>query len=419
MMNFPTQTKRDWLLYWMLLGIVMGIFCGWQFGEQMRHVEFLGVMFMNALKAVVIPLIMVLMILGVARLGDVRKLGPIGTYTILYYIATTSIAVLLGLFVTNLLQPGTGVDLTGAGQAPKIVQDIQASHFTLMDTLTGMIPANIIASMATMDVLPIIVVSLVFGAALTTLDQRENLLLPLLESLNQALMVIVGWIMLFAPIGVFALVASVLGAEGGGDQVWGQLYKIGKYVLAVLLGLGIHGFLILPLLLWLLAKRNPRVYGGNMLNALTTAFSTASSAASLPLSIECVTEKNKVSRQTATFVLPIGATINMDGTALYEAAAALFIAQAYGIDLTATQQGVIFLTATLASIGAAAIPHAGLFTMILVLNAVGLPLEGISLIFPVDWFLDRCRTTVNIWGDSVGAAVVERFAPPVELDEIK
>jgi Na+/H+-dicarboxylate symporter len=180
----------------------------------------------------------------------------------------------------------------------------------------------------------------------------------------------------------------------------------------VIVGLLIHGGIVLPLILVLITGRNPFRYVLGMGKALLTAFSTASSSATLPITIECATVENRVSRRSALFVLPVGATVNMDGTALYESVAAIFIAQAYGIELGIGQQAMIFITATLAAVGAAGIPEAGLFTMVLVLKAVGLPLEGIALLLVIDWFLDRCRTTINVWGDSVGAAVIERLDQP-------
>jgi Na+/H+-dicarboxylate symporter len=197
------------------------------------------------------------------------------------------------------------------------------------------------------------------------------------------------------------------------------LSKIGKYFMTVIIGLGIHAVVVLPILLLILARQSPARYALGMAPALGTAWSTASSSATLPVTLECTEVRNKVSRRSALFVLPIGATINMDGTALYEAVAAIFIAQASGIDLAPGQQVIIFVTATLAAIGAAGIPQAGLVTMVIVLNAVGLPLEGIGLILAIDWFLDRFRTTVNVWGDSVGAAVVDRFFPPSAIPDSK
>jgi len=226
----------------------------------------------------------------------------------------------------------------------------------------------------------------------------------LFEGINAAMMKIVHLVIYFAPIGVMALIGSIV-AENR-DSIDQLLHGLGMYSLTVILGLLFHALVTLPLLLKLLGLKSPWRYFVNMGEALATAFTTASSSATLPITMKCVEEKNGVDRRAAAFVLPLGATINMDGTALYEAVAALFIAQISGIDLTFGQQLVIFLTATLASIGAAGIPHAGTVMMVIVLSAVGLPMEGIGLIFAVDWFLDRCRTTVNVWGDGVGAAVI-------------
>ncbi len=222
-------------------------------------------------------------------------------------------------------------------------------------------------------------------------------------------MKIVHLVMWFAPVGVFGLVAGKLGEAGGGQAFLEEISKVGKYMLTVLLGLGIHGLVLLPLVLLLFARRNPWPYFKNMLKALATAFSTASSAATLPVTFEGVEEDNGVSAAAADLVLPLGATVNMDGTALYEAVAAIFIAQSYGIALGFQAQVMIFLTATLAAVGAASVPQAGLFTMVMVLQAVHLPLEGVGIILAVDWFLDRWRTAVNVWGDSVGCAVVEKI----------
>jgi len=229
------------------------------------------------------------------------------------------------------------------------------------------------------------------------------------DGMNEAIMQIVHLIMYVAPVGVFALIASKLGAAGGGELFLAEVLKVGKYALTVILGLLVHAVVVLPLILMLVTRRNPLTYLKNVSQALTTAFSTASSAATLPVTIECAEERNQVSRKSALFVLPLGATVNMDGTALYESVAALFIAQMVGIELGFGDQMIVFFTATLAAVGAAGIPEAGLVTMVLVLQSVGLPLEGIGMILSIDWFLDRCRTTTNVWGDSVGAAVVDRL----------
>lgn len=258
-----------------------------------------------------------------------------------------------------------------------------------------------------MNVLPLIVFALLFGAVLSTLGERGAIAVDLFRSLNDAIMRLVHWVMTVAPIGIFGLVAGRIGNAGGFAGFLPELIAVGKYSFTVVLGLAIHGIVTLPLILWLVGRRNPVQYVRGVAAALLNAFSTASSSATLPLTMEGVEEENGISNRTASFVLPLGATINMDGTALYEAVAAMFIAQVYGIELGPIQQLVIFLTATLAAIGAAGIPEAGLVTMVIVLRAVGLPIEGITLILTVDWLLDRFRTTVNVWGDAVGAGVVE------------
>jgi Na+/H+-dicarboxylate symporter len=260
-----------------------------------------------------------------------------------------------------------------------------------------------------MDILPIIVFSLVFGGVLTTLGEKGKSVINFCDAVNEAIMKMVHLVLYFAPIGIFALIASKLGAAGGGDAFWGELMKIGKYAFTVIAALLTHALVVLPAILWFVGRRNPLTYFKGVTAALTTAFSTASSSATLPVTIECAEENNGVSRRASLFVLPIGATVNMDGTAMYEAIAAIFIAQMLGVHLGFTEQIIVFVTATLAAIGAAGIPEAGLVTLVMVVQSVGLPVEGIGMILSIDWFLDRCRTTINVWGDSIGAAVVDKL----------
>ncbi len=279
----------------------------------------------------------------------------------------------------------------------------------LKDVLLGMIPRNIFDAMAKTQVLSLIFFSLLLGGVLSLLGERGRKVAELFEILNDAIMRIVHWIMAFAPAGIFGLVAARIGKAGGFIGFLPELSALGRYAMTVLSGLAIHALLVLPLILWFFTKRNPMQYARGMGAALLNAFSTASSSATLPLTMEAVEEENGVSNRTASFVLPLGATVNMDGTALYEAVAALFIAQVYGIHIGFSGQMIIFLTATLAAIGAAGIPEAGLVTMVIVLRSVGLPIEGIGLLLSIDWLLDRFRTTVNVWGDSVGAAVIDHL----------
>ncbi|MDX8392240.1 MAG: dicarboxylate/amino acid:cation symporter [Mariprofundaceae bacterium] len=391
------------LLLAMLVGIVGGGISGYFWGSSMQSVAWLGELFLTALKMLIVPLIAASVITGVAGLGDVRRLGRMGGYAVAYYACTTLLAVSIGLLMANLWQPGVGVSLAVDAQAPQpAVGDVGFA-----DLILSLVHPNIIAAAADMKLLPIIVFCIAFAAALSTLGERGRPVISFFEALNDGMMKLVEWIMWFAPIGVFALIASKLGSAGGGEAFVAQLAGLGKYALAVISGLLTHAAL-LCLLLVFLARRQVGDYIRHMATALMTAFSTASSSATLPLTLEGV-KMAGVDEKARRFVLPLGATVNMDGTALYEAVAVLFIAQAYGIDLSFGQQMLVLITATMAAIGAAGIPEAGLVTMVIVLEAVGLPLEGIGLLLAIDWFLDRCRTTVNVFGDSVGAAVVGRL----------
>ncbi len=388
------------LLVLMLLGIVSGGVAGYVWGEAMLAVAWLGELFLTTLKMLIVPLVMASIITGVTGLGNVRRLGRMGGLSIAYYACTTFIAVAIGLIMANWWQPGVGVSLALRSDAalPK------AGDIGVTDLVLSLFHPNIIAAAADMKLLPLIVFCMLFAAALSTLEEQAAPVIGFFEGLNSAMMVVVEWVMLFAPIGVFALIASKLGAAGGGDAFLAQLAGLAKYAAAVISGLLTHALMLCALLL-LLARKSVLEYLRHMGAALLTAFSTASSSATLPLTMEGVQQAG-VNDKARRFVLPLGATINMDGTALYEAVAVLFIAQAYGIELNLGQQLLVLLTATMAAIGAAGIPEAGLVTMVIVLEAVGLPLDGIGLILAIDWFLDRCRTTINVFGDSVGAAVV-------------
>jgi Na+/H+-dicarboxylate symporter len=276
----------------------------------------------------------------------------------------------------------------------------------ISDIVLSLISPNLVTAASQTELLPLIVFAIIFAMALTTIGDKSKPVFAVFDGINEAMMKLVIWIMHFAPIGIFALIAARLGSAGGGEQFMAEIIAVGLHVVTVLTGLLIHAIVLL-LILFFIANRGIDYLLG-MARALVTSFGTASSSATLPLTMECARE-NQVNPKAVKFVLPLGATINMDGTALYEAAAVLFIAQAYGIELSLMQQGIVFITATLAAIGAAGIPEAGLVTMVIVLTAVGLPLEGIALLLAVDWFLDRFRTTVNVWGDSVGAAVIDRL----------
>ncbi|ACF13139.1 sodium:dicarboxylate symporter [Chloroherpeton thalassium ATCC 35110] len=391
------------LLYFIVLGVLFGLITGWYFGEAMTEVAWLGKMFLNGLKMLIVPLIVAAVVSGVGSMGDVRKLGKIGGLTLAYYTITTGIAVFIGLVMVNLIQPGVGLDISGGAIPDKIVGK---ENTGISDILLSLVSPNIVASASETQLLPIILFSIVFSAALTTLGDKGRQVLALFHTVNDALMKMVVWLMYFAPVGIFALVSSRMGEAGGGEAFWNQIQAVGLHVVTVLSGLTIH-FMVLCLILIFIGKQGCG-YLANMMRALLTAFGTASSSATLPLTMEC-TRENGIDERAVEFTIPLGSTVNMDGTALYEAAAVMFIAQAYGIDMSFGAQAIIFITATLAAIGAAGIPEAGLVTMVIVLQAVHLPLEGVGLLLAVDWFLDRFRTATNVWGDAVGAAVVSRF----------
>ena len=368
-----------------------------------------GTVFITLLKMLIVPLILASMIVGVANVGDIRKLGGLGGRTFIFYVLTTFASVFVGLVVVNIIRPGVGAPPLG-GEVPEAARTVVG----FWDIILKMIPSNPVEAAANMDILPIIVFSLFFGAILTTIGDKGKPLITFFESLNAAMMKMAEVVIKLTPYGVFALIAKVVAETG--PSIFANL---GKYMITVVIGLAIHALLTLPLLLKFVAGVSPRRYLTKVAPALTTAFSTSSSSATLPLTIECVEDRAKLPPRVASFVLPIGATINMDGTALYESVAVVFIAQVYGIDLSFPQQFIVFLTATLAAVGAAGIPSAGLVTMAIVLNAVGLPLEGIGMILAVDRILDMCRTTVNVWGDTVGAAVISRLEREEVPQEIR
>lgn len=393
-----------YLLIAIVIAAISGVFVGWYFADFSNQIDWLGVLFLNALKMTIIPLIIASVISGIGALGDVRRLGRFGGLTVAYYFMTTAVAVLIGLVVVNLIQPGVGISQTAAATPDHI---LEKQGTGIADIFLSMISPNLVASASDMQLLPLIVFAILFAMALTTIGERSRAVFNFFDGVNEAMMKLVTWIMVFAPIGIFALIASRLGQAGGGEAFFAEIRAVGLYVFSVIAGLAIHFCLLLVLLVALTGRSFE--YLVSMGRALITAFGTASSSSTLPLTMECARESG-VDDRSVKFVLPLGSTVNMDGTALYEAVAVLFIAQAYGIDLTTTQQIIVFITATLAAIGAAGIPEAGLVTMVIVLSAVGLPLDGIALLLAVDWFLDRFRTVTNVWGDSVGAAVLEKVA---------
>ena len=408
-----TGNLTNKLLFALLLGITVGIVIGGTNPEIGQSIQFLGELFLKALFVMVVPLVISSMIVGVSSLGDVRQLGPLGTRTVLFFMVTTGIAVIIGLLLVLAIHPGeqgNGIDSSDLSNVSKRLENKPSTISDLLHTiLTSLVPKNLFSAMVNAEVLPLIIFSLVFGGVLTTIGEHGQLVIRFFEGVNGAIMAMVNLLMWTAPIGIGALIAGRLGEAGGFNGFWPQLVSLGAYAATVIIALLIHGLFILPLILHFIGKQSITRYARNLITALTTAFSTSSSSATLPLTMKAVIDEQGISSRTARFVLPLGATVNMNGTALYEAVAAMFIAQSYGIELSFAQTVFIVLTATLAGVGAAGIPEAGLVTMVIVLKAVNLPLEGITLILAIDWFLDRCRTTVNVWGDAVGAAVIDEL----------
>lgn len=413
------KTKKSSLIFWIIIGLFFGTLVGGFFPEMGKKFGILGEVFMNLLKMIVIPLVITSLISGITALGDIRKVGVIGRRSILFYMSTTAISVLIGLVLVNIIKPGKAISIDSKislstqnhveEKMDKSLSDA-IKEVILGDTASGkegLIPKNIFNAMVNMDILPIIFFSLLVGFALSTLGGKAQGFINSINVLNDAIMKIIHWIILAAPIGIFGLISDRIGRSGGFVGFYPELTSVANFFMTVFLGLLIHSIVVLPLFLKFFGKKNPIKYFKGMRLAILNAFSTASSSATIPLTMSCVEQNNQISKRTSSFVIPLGATINMDGTALYESVAALFIAQLYGIDLSLIQQCIVFLTATLAAIGAAGIPEAGLVTMVIVLRAVNLPTEGIALLLTIDWLLDRFRTATNVWGDSIGAGVVE------------
>jgi proton glutamate symport protein len=393
-------------LHWqILIALFLAILFGLFLTGYVKYVTWIGDLFLRALKMIIVPLILTSIISGVANIGGASNLGKLGLKTLTYYLVTSLFAILVGLTMVNLIQPGVGADLG----FQKSVQEIGSSG-DLGNILLRLVPTNIFDAFARADMLAIIFFSILFGYFITKIeDQYKNPLINLVNGGFEVMMKLTSFIIRFTPIGIFGIVAGVV-AEQAGDKaaLLGIVQRLGLYMSTVLLGLIFHAFITLPLILRLYGKVNPWLHFKAMTTPLLTAFSTSSSSATLPLTLEAVEDEVGVSNKITSFVLPLGATVNMDGTALYEFVAAMFIAQAYGIHLGFVQQFVVVFTALLASIGAAGIPMAGLVMITVVLTSVGLPLEGVGLILAVDRILDMCRTTVNVWSDSCGAAVIAK-----------
>ncbi|NOX87395.1 MAG: dicarboxylate/amino acid:cation symporter [Calditrichaeota bacterium] len=396
---------KNLALHWqifigLLAGVLLAVFSRMFNFEPFvtERVAILGTIFLRALKMIIVPLIVSSIISGVTNIGDAENFGRLSLKTFAYYITTSLFAILIGLLFVNLISPGTGANF-GFQQVP---ENLQTTAQGFGDIILRIIPTNPLASMVKGDILPTIFFSILFGFFITkSPDPYRQQLTDFFQGVFEVMMRLTHLIIKFAPIGVFALIAKII-AQTGLDA-FAPLFR---YMITVILGLLFHATITLPLLVYFLGGISPLAHFKAMSAALMTAFSTSSSSATLPLTIDSIENNAGVSNKVSSFVLPLGATINMDGTALYECVAAMFIAQVYGIDLSFGQQLIVVITALLASIGAAGIPMAGLVMITIILKAVGLPLEGIGLILAVDRILDMLRTSINVWSDSCGAVLI-------------
>ena len=390
-----------------LIGFVLGAILGAIWGPGIVWIKPVGTIFISLLKMLIIPLIFATLVVGVASIAEPKKLGRVAGKTIAYYLVTTAFAIIIGLLLGNIFQPGAGMNLVLEGPVKEA-----AGAPSLIDTIVNLIPKNPVGAMAEGKVLQVIVFALFFGYAMTKAGEKGKTVLKFFEGFAETMYKLTGTVMGFAPYGVFALIATTVGTHG-----LSVLIPFAKLIFAVYLGVIIHAVLIYSGMTSIIAKMSPVKFFKGFSEASLLAFSTCSSSATLPVSMRVAQDNLGVSPTISSFVQPLGATINMDGTALYQGVCALFVAQAYGIPLGFGAQLTILLTALLASIGTAGVPGAGLVMLTMVLTSVGLPLEGVALIAGVDRILDMARTSCNVTGDAACAVVVAKTEG--ELVEVK
>jgi Na+/H+-dicarboxylate symporter len=432
----PWHRKLHWrIILGLVLGVLYGVVAaamGW--GRFTEHwISPFGTLFLNALKLIGVPLVLGSLVTGVASLADIRKLSRIGGRTIFIYVATTAIAVIIGLLLVNLVRPGDRVPDGVKADLQATYSDAAARSDTAaqatrergpLDMIVDLVPENFFASAANnRNMLQVVIIAVCLGIGLIQLPPaRAKPLIDVFDSLAQVVIRLVDLIMKMAPVGVFALIAGTITSVTGDDptQVTQLLGAMGLYMLVVIAGLAAHMVFVYGALLKLLTPLSLKTFYQAIAPAQLVAFSTSSSGATLPVTMERVEENLGVSEEISSFVLPLGATVNMDGTALYQAVAAVFIAQSLGLELGLAAQLTIIVTAVMASIGTPAVPGAGVIMLVIILESVGVPAAGIALILGVDRLLDMLRTTINVTGDAVVATVVaaaEGQLGPPDLSE--
>ncbi len=409
------KLKLHWQIF---IAMISGAAFALILGEKSLIASPLGEIYMRLLKMVIVPLVFSSIVTGVAGLGDSRSLGRLGSKTFGYYFLTSMVAIIIGLTLTNIIRPGVGMEVIQSGEA------FDPSNLRTPDSLYGilirMIPTNPLKAAVENDILGVIFFSIVLGYVIAHLKPSfRNPLQTGFSAFFQAMMKLTGGIIKLAPIGVFGLIVTAVGTAG-----LDLFVAVGKYMITIALGIAIHLGILLPLIFYFFTGISPLKHYKAMAPAMAMAFSTSSSGATLPVTMDCVENNVNVSNRVTGFVLPLGSTMNMDGTALYECAGVLFIAQVLGFDLTFTQQLTVVITAFLASVGAAAIPNAGLVMIFIVLDAIGLSGEpGVGLLvgsmLAVDRPLDMLRTMTNVTSDSIGAAVIAKSEGETDLYKSK
>lgn len=401
----PNLWRRIPLWQKIIAGLALGILAGALMGEQASMFKPLGDIFINGIKMLIVPLVFSTLVVGITGMRDPQKMGRVGARTIGLYLVTTAFAIVIGLVAATIFQPGVGADASmsaaqQAGEAP-----------SLMDIVVGLVPSNPLQAMIEGNILQIIVFAIGLGISLMLIGEKGEPVVRVFESFAEAMYKLTAIVMAFAPFGVFGLMANVSGQYG-----LDVLLPLAKVIGVVYLACIVHVLVVYTGLLSLIGRLNPMRYLQGILDALVVSFSSASSSGTLPVSIRCAQKNLGVSEGVSSFVLPVGATINMDGTAIYQGVAALFVAQLVGADLSMMDYGMIVLTGTLASIGTAGVPGAGLIMLSIVLAQIGLPLEAIGVVAGVDRILDMARTSVNVAGDLMVTTLVAKSEKELDLD---
>ena len=403
----------NWILIGMVLGLIVGLFLNFFVKDPfikntilMNNVFHLGgTVFIRLMKMLVVPLVFCSIVVGVASISDVKKIGTIGGTTVLFYILTTAMAVTIALFIGMMIKPGLGLNMASVAQASNVTL-----NQSMTDTIVNIIPENPFTSLAVGDMLPIIIFGVIIGIILAKLPEETKLSNKIFTEGNTIMMEMTSLVMKFAPIGVFCLMAKTFGSLG-----LEGIIPLAKYVFCVLIGLAIQVFLVYPALLVVFTRLNPIKFFKRFVSVMFFAFSSSTSNATIPLNMEKLTEMG-VSRDVSSFTIPLGATINMDGTAIMQGVAVMFAAQAYGMDLGVSALLTVIFTAVMASIGTAGVPSVGLVTLTMVFNSVGLPVQAIGVIFGIDHILDMLRTAVNVTGDAICTLIVSFKNKSLDVD---